>query len=283
MATQEDFEKLQQAVEKMRLAMDAMASQHAATEKAMKLEVEALKCEKTELGVQIERIQKELNQKEDTNQGGVLRGYDHKTAPKPNPYDFGDEHEFYAWKDLMVALMTSYDGRWEIILDNIEKMGKKVIDTGAMRTMRDKLNMDEQNVNKSVKILYTTLLQYTKGDARAKVTGNGMKGSWEAYRFIVNKGKNRTMTSIMQKRMRVMNPEQAKSNEEVEAKVQIWKTDVRILLECGQEQDLNMVKNEDQMITILLSILPEKVAEHVMGKYDVGLISWDEMGEKTRK
>ena len=95
MTTQEDFEKLQQTVEKMRLAMDAMASQHAATEKAMKLEVEALKCEKTELGVQIERIQKELNQKEDTNQGGVLRGYDHKTAPKPNPYDFGDEHDFF--------------------------------------------------------------------------------------------------------------------------------------------------------------------------------------------
>ena len=76
-----------------------------------------------------------------------------------------------------------------------------------------------------------------------------MKGSWEAYRFIVNKGKNRTITSIMQKRMRVMNPEQAKTQEEVEAKVQMWKTDVRILLECGQDQDQNMVQNEDQMIT----------------------------------
>ena len=40
-----------------------------------------------------------------------MKGYDYKGAPKPNPYDFGDEHEFYAWKDLFVALMTSYDSR----------------------------------------------------------------------------------------------------------------------------------------------------------------------------
>ena len=91
------------------------------------------------------------------------------------------------------------------------------------------------------------------------------------------------MTSIMQKRMGVMNPEQAKNIEDVEGKVQMWKTDVRILLECGQEQDQNMVKNEDQMITILISMLPEKVAEQVMGKYEIGLTSLDEMEEKLRE
>ena len=121
----------------------------------------------------------------------------------------------------MVALMTSYAGRWEVILDNIEKMGKKVIDTNAMKMLLQKLDMDEHSFGKSVKILYTTLLKYTKGDARAKVTGNGMRGSCEAYRFIVNKGKNRTITSMMQKRMRVMNPERAKTLEEVEGKVQM--------------------------------------------------------------
>ena len=63
----------------------------------------------------------------------------------------------------------------------------------------------------------------------------------------------------------------------------MWKTDVRILLERGQEQDQNMVQNEDQMITILLSILPDKVVEQVMSKYDVGMTSLDEMEEKLRE
>jgi hypothetical protein len=80
-----------------------------------------------------------------------------------------------------------------------------------------------------------------------------------------------------------MNPEQAKTQEEVEAKVQMWKTDVRILLECGQDQDQNMVQNEDQMITILLSILPDKIVEQIMSKYDVGMTSLDEMEEKLRE
>ena len=91
------------------------------------------------------------------------------------------------------------------------------------------------------------------------------------------------MTSIMQKRMRAMNPEQTKTPEEVETKVQMWKTDVRILFEWGQEQDQNMVTNEDQMMTVLLSILHEKIAEQVMSKYDVELTSLDEMEEKLRE
>ena len=168
-------------------------------------------------------------------------------------------------------------------MDTIEKMGKKVIDANSVKTLKEKLEMDDKQIGNSVKILYTTLLQYTKGDARAKVTRGGMKGSWEAYRFIVNKGMDRTVTSIMQKRMRVMNPEQAKNSNEVEAKVQRWKTDIRILLDCGQDQDKVMLGNDDQMITILLSIIPEKVAEHMMSKYDVGFTSVDEMEEQIRE
>ena len=287
MVTQGDLDIMKKAMEEkvkeIMKDMDDMKAEYAEKEQAMKKEVEKLRMEKDELGVQMQKIQGELSKDGDTKPGGVLKGYDHKTAPRPNPYDFGDEHEFYAWKDLMVALMTSYDGRWEIILEHIEKMDKKVIDPNNMKMLQEKLAMDEQNFSKSVKILYTTLLQYTKGDARAKVTGCGMRGSWEAYRFIVNKGKNRTMTSIMQKRIRVMNPEQAKTVEEVEGKVQVWKTDMRILLECGQEQDRNMIKNEDQMITILISMLPERVAEHIMGKYEIGLTSLDELEEKLRE
>ena len=37
------------------------------------------------------------------------------------------------------------------------------------------------------------------------------------------------------------------------------------------------------MITILISMLPERVAEQVMGKYEIGLTSLDEMEEKLRE
>ena len=60
-----------------------------------------------------------------------------------------------------------------------------------------------------------------KGDARVKVTSGGMKGAMESYRYIVQKGRNTTITSIMHHRMRVMNPEVAKNAEDVEEKLQM--------------------------------------------------------------
>ena len=104
-------------------------------------------------------------------------------------YDFGDESEFHAWHDLTIARMASYDARWEAILNTIEAMGKRVIDDKARMEVKTTLMMDDDSENKSVAILYTTLLQYTKGDAKSKVMSSGMKNAWEAYRYIINKGK----------------------------------------------------------------------------------------------
>ena len=155
-----------------------------------------------------------------------------------------------------------------------EGMGKKVIDVALKEDIKNQLEMTEEIMAKGVKLLYTTLLQFTKRDAKAKVTSSGMKGAWEAYRYIVNKGKNITMTAIMSKRMKVMNPDPAKSPGDVEAKLQAWKTDMRILLESGQEQDVKMTANQDQMITILISMLPDRLPEHIMTKYEVGTPRW---------
>ena len=182
----------------------------------------------------------------------------------------------------MTALMSSFDARWEAILGAIEKMGKKIIDDKTKGEVKTNLGMDDETTAKCVKILYTTLLQFTKGEAKAKVTSCGMKGAWESYRYIVNRGKNITMTAVMQKRMKVMNPEPAKRPEDVESKLQSWKTNLRILLETGQEQDIKMVANQDQMITILISMLPDKIAEHLMTKYEVGDTTLEDMEEKLR-
>ena len=81
----------------------------------------------------------------------------------------------------------------------------------------------------------------------------------------------------MHRRMRVMNPEVAKNAENVENKLQMWKNGIRLLLGSRQEQDIKMMENSDQMITILISMLPDRVAEYLMTKYEVGVTALDEM------
>ena len=60
---------------------------------------------------------------------------------------------------------------------------------------------------------------------------------------------------------------------DVEKKLQMWKNDIRILLESRQEQDINTMENNHQMTTILISMLPDRVAEYSMTKYEVGVTS----------
>ena len=94
--------------------------QTANMERAMKLEVEAMKAQKMDQDRELEDVRKDMKKMGNPDDGGAavkdLKGYDYKNAPKPVPYDFGDEHEFHAWRDLMTALMSSYDARWEQIL-----------------------------------------------------------------------------------------------------------------------------------------------------------------------
>ena len=60
-------------------------------------------------------------------------------------------------------------------------------------------------------------------------------------------------------------------------KIQMWKNDIRLLLESREEQDIKMMENNDEMITILISMLPDRVAEYLMTKYEVGVTALDEM------
>ena len=69
--------------------------------------------------------------------------------------------------------------------------------------------------------------------------------------------------------MKVMSPEPAKDISEIENRLMIWKGDIRYLQEVGGD-DRAMVANNDQMITILIGMMPENVADHLISKYEAG-------------
>ena len=62
-------------------------------------------------------------------------------------------------------------------------------------------------------------LQYTKGDTNSRIVAGGMANSMEAYRQLIFKGKNATVTSLMDRRVRIMQPDKAKTIEEGEMRI----------------------------------------------------------------
>ena len=85
------------------------------------------------------------------------------------------------------------------------------------------MGMSEDVLKKAERALYLNLLQYTDGEAHAKVTNGGVRDALEMYRHIVHKGKNATIITKMEKRMKVMSPEPAKDATEIEDKIMLWK------------------------------------------------------------
>ena len=59
-----------------------------------------------------------------------------------------------------------------------------------------------------------------------KFTSGGLKGAMESYR--VHQGRNMTMTSIMYRRMNVMNFEAAMHVQDIDRNLQMWKNDIRL-------------------------------------------------------
>ena len=241
MASEEMVEKLEKSLEYLQLKVSDIQTTYSSMERNLRLEIETLKAEKLEQDIQMERMRQDYIKNTKPDERGTIsgiKGRDFKHAPKPEQYDFGEEKDFYAWRDLFLALLSAHDEQWDVILGEVEKMDKGVINEAELKEIQSKLASESDVMNKCTKNLYTTLLQYTKGDARVKVTSGGMKGAMESFRYIVHQGRNTTMTSIMQRRMRVMNPEVAKNAEDVEKKLQMWKNDIRLSLESPQEQDI---------------------------------------------
>ena len=213
-------EESEKALEDLQLKVSDMQTMYTSMERNLRLEIETLKAEKFEQDIQMERMRQDYIKNSKPDERGTIsgiKGYDLKHAPKPEQYDFEEEKD--AWRDLFSALLSAHDEQWDVILGEVEKMGKRVINEAELKEIQSKLTMKSDVMNKCTTILYTTLLRYTKGDARVKVMSGGMKGALESYRHIVHKGRNTTMISIMHRRMRVMNPEVAKNAEHVEKKL----------------------------------------------------------------
>ena len=81
----------------------------------------------------------------------------------------------------------------------------------------------------------------------------------------------------MDKRIRFMNPSAAKNIGEIDEKMTLWKTDIRYIVEPGMAHDQKMIDDPHQMITILILMMPDAVADHLITKYDKKNPSYDQM------
>ena len=93
---------------------------------------------------------------------------------------------------------------------------------------------------------------------------------------IIYKGKNATIITMMEKRMRVMNPQKANTTTDIEAMMTAWKADIRYLREASAD-DQQMLDNAHQMITIMIQIMPDTVADYLIQKYDKDETTFDQM------
>ena len=199
-------------------------------------------------------------QKRDTAK--ELKGFDYRTMVKPEPFG-GKLEEFEGWHELFVTMLVAMDKKWEEILKSIRAYRKEPITDDVADDIIQNLMMEQEQLPNIKRMLYVLMLQYTKGDVHGKVISNGIEGAMETYRYIHDKGKNDTTTNILRVKMRVMHPDNAAKIEDVETKLNKWKEDIRYLRETGHK-DMEDV----QMRTILISMLPEDVADPLIKKFE---------------
>ena len=244
-------------------------------------DIERLRTSIEELQGRIKEVEgksKGARSDEDSSPEGI-KGFSLKNLPKPEPIDVHSHapQEFNAWHDLFVVYSSTHDPKWEKILHAIDEVGKDHIDQSVLDRMKLELGLSLEGLRKAKQFLYLSLLQFTKGDSHSRVVAGGMDGSFESYRQLTVKGRNSTVTSLMDQRMKIMQPEKASKVEDVEMRITQWKADIRILRESRQRQDLEMLNNHDQMITILIGMLPDTLSDHLISKYTPEKSTFDEM------
>ena len=211
---------------------------------------------------------------EDKHKIFTIKGFDFKMAPRPDKYDNcpGDYEE---WKELFTASLLALDVQWSKILDAFQ--GDKAMKAHDInKVLIDELGMSESAANQAKKMLYVNLLQYTKASANDKVKSNGADLSFETWRSICAKGKNATVSHKLNVRNRVMHPEIANKNDDIEKKMDLWKADMRYLREVCPEES---ILSDDQLKTIMISMVPESVADYLLQRYNT-LSTFDMMHDE---
>ena len=56
-----------------------------------------------------------------------------------------------------------------------------------------------------------------------------------------------------------------------------WKTDIRYIVELGRAHDQKMIDDPHQLITIMISMMPDAVADYLISKYDKKDPNYDKM------
>ena len=57
----------------------------------------------------------------------------------------------------------------------------------------------------------------------------------------------------------------------------LWKTDIRYIVELGMAHDQKMIDDPHQLITTLISMMPDAVADYLISKYDKKRPNYDQM------
>ena len=165
MASEEMVEELEKALEDLQLKVSDMQTTCSSMNRNLRLEIETLKAEKLEQDIQMERMRQDCIKNSKPDERGTIsgiKGCDFKHAPKPERYDFGEEKQFLAGRDLFLAVLSAHDEQWGVILGEVENMGKRVINEAELKEIQPKLAMESDVMNMCTTFLYTTLLQYKK-------------------------------------------------------------------------------------------------------------------------
>ena len=143
MASEEMEEELEKTNEALLHKVDHVKSMHGIMERNLRLKIEAMKAENLEQDIHLEQVRTDQIKKNKRDEGGAIidiRRFD--------LYDVGKEKELHAWRDLFIAMLSSHDGMWEMILDEVEKLGKKVINEAELMDIQKSLTMESDVMNK---------------------------------------------------------------------------------------------------------------------------------------
>ena len=110
--------------------------------------------------------------------------------------------------------------------------------------------------------LFSSLLTYVKGEARAEVIGMRVGAVFEAYCQLYKKGVKANEVNILRKRVSAMAPQKATKISEVKEKVRAWKSDLTYL----KEMDGQYQMQEADKAAILFSILPPDLMRDLVKK-----------------
>ena len=207
---------------------------------------------KTEKGVEDEDEEPQESGRMET-----LKGFNPKDMPKPIPSDMEPGH-FHNWNGLFQANMMSIDFAWGKILKTLHEI-KTPLSKDKVEKLQNDMEMKDKVKETANHVLYIHMLGFTTGKAKSKVVSNSIDLSFETYRYIYQTGKNATRVNIVMNKAAALKPDPAAKIDDVENKLNEWKERLRYLAEAS-EPDMP----DDQKKTILISILPTSLMEHML-------------------